>query len=175
VFCRFQRDPGTPPPHLATRAHLMSVCIFVTSPPILFCSQSSTTTRTEDHRCLHRLQLCSPLTPGRNQPRRSHHRAPLIVLVTVVASPSPRSRWSITDVNLLAAVSPELLIGTLGNPFFSSFRSQPSDLDRLVQIEHLTEEVLDDLVHPDLIKSYGSYSRSTRTGTDESQCATCRL
>jgi hypothetical protein len=75
----------------------------------------------------------------------------------------------------MAAVSPELLIGTIGNPLFSSFRTQPSDLDRLVQIEHLTEDVLDDLVRPDLIKSYGSYSRSARTSTGEPQSATCRL
>jgi hypothetical protein len=64
VFCRFRRDLGTPPPHLAARAHLMYVHISVTSPPILFCNQSSTVMRTEDHRRLHRLQPCSPLTPG---------------------------------------------------------------------------------------------------------------
>jgi hypothetical protein len=119
------------------------------------------------------LQSPPPLAAGHEWHRRSHNQDSHSTLNLVDLSPSSETHWSIARGQRLAAFSPELLIGTLGNPLFSSFRSRPSDLDRLVRIDHLTKQVLDDLVCPDLIKSYGSYLRSTRSGTSKPQSATC--
>jgi hypothetical protein len=52
---------------------------------------------------------------------------------------------------------------------------RPSDLDLEAEIKSLTEGVRGDLSRPDLIRSNSLNSRSERTGTGESQAATCRL
>jgi hypothetical protein len=63
---------------------------------------------------------------------------------------------------------------TLGESSPSSFFSRRQIAIQGSLTNHLTEEVLDDLVHQIVFKSYGSNPRSGRNGIYQSDMATCR-